>query len=64
LIVKRACEPCADQTVELSILEKSRHPLSANFFPDTCMKDLDQMIVDLAGDRRDPIISTLTSVLK
>jgi len=64
LIVKRACEPCADQTVELSILEKSCHPLPANFFPDACMKDLDQMIVDLAGDRRDPIISTFTSVLK
>ena len=64
LIVKRACKSGADQTVELSILEKSCRPLPANFFPDTCMKDLDQMIVDLAGDRRDPIISTFTFVLK
>ncbi len=64
LIVKRACEPGADQTVELSISDKPRHPLSASFFADAGMKDLDRTIVDLSGNRRNAISITPGFVVK
>ena len=64
LIVKRAGEPSADQTVELSISDKPCHPISASFFSDTCMKNLDRTIVDLSGNRREAISISPSFVVK
>jgi hypothetical protein len=38
--------------------------LSANFFPDTGVKDFNCAIVDLAGDRRDIISVASGSIVK
>ena len=58
-IVKRACKTGADQTIELSILKKARHPLAACFFPNASMENLNRAIVDLAANCFDPLAITL-----
>jgi hypothetical protein len=57
-IVKRACETGANQTIELSILKKARHPRAACFFADTGMENLNRAIVDLAANCFDALAIT------
>jgi hypothetical protein len=64
LIVKRACESRADQAVELPILKEPRHPLSANLFSNSGVKDLNRATVDLASDRRDTVSIGSSFVVK
>ena len=40
MIVKRACKTGADQTIELPILKKLRHPIPADLFSDAGMDNL------------------------
>lgn len=49
-IVKRACKTGANQTIELSILKKARHPLATYFFSNAGMENLNRAIVDLAAN--------------
>jgi hypothetical protein len=55
-IVKRACKTSTDQTPELPILQKARHPLPTNLFPDAGVKNLNRAVFDLAADYSDAIV--------
>jgi hypothetical protein len=54
-IVKRACKTGTDQTIELPILKKLRHPLPADFFSDAGMNNFNRAAIDLAADYPDAI---------
>jgi hypothetical protein len=58
-IVKRARKTGANQTIELSILKKARHPLTARFFADAGIENLNRAIVDLAATCFDALTITL-----
>jgi len=58
-IIKRACKTGANQTIELSILKEARHPLTACFFANAGMENLNRAIVDLAANCFDALAITL-----
>jgi hypothetical protein len=55
-IVKRACKTSADQTLELPVLQKARHPLPANLFPNAGVNNLNRAVFDLTSDYSDAIV--------
>jgi hypothetical protein len=55
-IVERACKTSTDQTPELPILQKARHPLSTNLFPDAGVNNLNRAVFDLASDYSDATV--------
>jgi hypothetical protein len=57
-IVERACKTGANQTIELSILKKARHPLTACFFSNAGMENLNRAIIDLAANYSDALAMT------
>jgi hypothetical protein len=54
-IVKRACKTGANQTIELSILKKAPDPLTACFFSNAGMEDLNRAIFDLPANCSDAL---------
>jgi len=57
-IVKRACKTGADQTRELSILKKTRHPLTAELFSNAGMENLNRAVIDPAANCFDAVAVT------
>src|SRR4029453_16080685 len=54
-IVERPCKPGADQIVEMLVMQKFCHALSANVFSNSGMEHFNRPIIDLTSNYSDAV---------